>query len=116
MVRQFCDVTNRGNLLASFHAFGELNAVLVVDPDRRDTLLVAMQLLVVQGAVLGQSQNILLLLHQVDDFDVLADNLRLKTVMLVTRFALCVESCRYVCSNVTNIGCKVTKSFRRSQI
>ena len=91
MVRQICDVTNGGNLLACFHAFGELDAVLVVDADRRCAFLVAVQLLVVQGAVFGQSQNILLLFHQVDDLDELTDNLKLKAVMLVARLTPCVE-------------------------
>ena len=91
MVRQICDVTNGGNLLARFHAFGELDAVLVVDADGRCAFLIAVQFLVVQGAVFGQSQNILLLFHQVDDLDVLADNLGLEPVFLVTGLALRVE-------------------------
>lgn len=91
MVRQICDVTNGGNLLARFHAFSELDAVLVVDSDGRNAFLVAVQLLVVQGAVFGQSQNILQLFHQVDDLDVLAQNLGLEPVFLITGLALRVE-------------------------
>ena len=88
-------------MLACFHAFGELDAVLVVlalqasfgraDADGRYAFLVAVQLLVVQGAVLGQSQNILQLFHQVDDLDVLAHNLGLEPVFLITGLALRVE-------------------------
>jgi len=91
MVRQFCDVTNRNNLLALLHALGELDAVLVIDADGTESLLVAVQLLVVQRAEADKSEHVLLLLHQVHHFHVLADNLGLEAMTFVAGLPVCIE-------------------------
>ena len=82
MVRQFCNVTNRGNLLALFKRFCKVNAVLVVDADGTEALLVTMQFLVMQRAEAGESKHVLLLLHQVHHLYVLADYLGLEAMMV----------------------------------
>ena len=88
MIRQFYNIADSDTF--RFARF-ELNAVLVVDADGGNALFVAMQFFIVQGAIFGQSQNILLLLHQVDNLDILVNYLWLKPMLFVIGFALCIE-------------------------
>ena len=91
MVRQIGDVTYRGKLFACLHVLRKLNTVLVIDSNRGLPFLIAMQFLIMQRAVLRKPLHVFLLFHQVDDFHILGNDLRLKPMFLVVGLAVNIK-------------------------
>ena len=91
MIRQFCYIYNFGNRFSLFDNLSELDAILIVHPNRRSSFFIAVQMFIVQSAISSQFHHVRQFHHQVHHADVLFDDLFLKAMFLVAGFSIFIE-------------------------
>lgn len=114
MVRQFQDITDSNNRIIH-QTDHELDTILVINPYRRDSILVATQHLIIQRLDLVQGLNTRCRLQSLDSLLIPFDYIRLKPMLLVGCLAFVVQLFQIPLFKCYYHAAKIDNYFENSQ-